>query len=270
MTPPRGTFTLFFVLSGVLILAAVLAIVITLPVVQAIAIGCASAAIVALIQIAVTNRGGIKLWLQLAWHRPAYVRFSVSYLARIVKNERYLLVRGQRYRDQFQPVGGVYKAVAGGAVQLQRLDCVPDALTPHDEISHLDLRFRVPWRNVLKTLKFLNENLGIELGPQREFYEELIGTGHLASTTFPYVLASRRRRHVHPLRYSDFAACHELLVADIVDIEVDDDQWAEIEAAVQARPDELMLATVNQIERLGAVPGMAHERTIALTAQWLL
>ena len=71
--------------------------------------GISTALIVSVVDMWGSHPYGPKLLFSALRFRNTWIRVSVSYLVRIEHKGRFLLIRGSRYPDQFQPVGGVYK-----------------------------------------------------------------------------------------------------------------------------------------------------------------
>lgn len=214
-------------------------------------------------------RQRIRLWFKLVRMGDEMVRLSISYLLHIESSGKYLLIRGTRYPGQFQPVGGVYKRAASSMSYLHSLGVQDDNLVPIDATSRLDLRVRVPARNVMRVLQWFESGRGRELSPEREFYEEMLKTGLASSSAFPFLNYEYSHRFDRPLTFSAWAQCKEIIVADIFTVHLDANQEAAIAAAVSQNPNELVWATKNEIERRGAVPGQSQTVNIAVTADWL-
>ncbi|HEY0691347.1 MAG TPA: hypothetical protein VGD71_20195, partial [Kribbella sp.] len=166
-------------------------------------------------ELLITNRKYLRVGGRsvLLWRTP--VRVSVSYLFRIKIDGDYLLIRGSRHRTQFQPVGGVYKVHPAGLTFLSSLERMDDGYLPPDGRNADDLRFRIPGKNLVKFLAWFEAARDRELSPWREFCEELVTAGRVNAADFPFVDYDFVRRQINPIRFSDPAQCHELLIADI-------------------------------------------------------
>ena len=73
-----------------------------------------------------THGQGMKLWMQHIQYWSQDVRLSISYLFRLEVDGKYLLVKGNRLKSQFQPVGGVYKFYAEAKPNLEKWKYRPD------------------------------------------------------------------------------------------------------------------------------------------------
>lgn len=232
--------------------------------------GFATGAAIPLIEQILASSNTIKILIRTKIRHNQLVRVSISYLLRIRIDDRYLLIRGGRYRSQAQPVGGVYKYSPSIDGFLRELSAVDDELIPVDTTSKNDLRLRLPGKNVVKLLRWFEAGRKREAGFWREFYEELIEPGYLPASEFPYVhggFVQRKRL----FRYSEFARCYELLIADVIEIELTPTQQDAVRAAVGKHPEMIFLFTADQITRRGATPGSAsQELDIPQTALWTL
>lgn len=198
------------------------------------------------------------------------VRISASYLYRIKVDNEYLLVKGHRF-DQYQPVGGVYKAHPSSSGARNAMNILDDNLLAPDAVSEGDLRVRVPGRKLLDFVRWFERGQGREVDGWREFYEELIVTGILPESTFKYIKYDYMRRIYRPMRYSRWAQSHEILIADILELLPTPEQCNALRE-LKARSDPRILwATERQIRRLGATDGAASQTTqIARTAEWTI
>lgn len=243
----------------------------TKPLVVAFFLGVGGSALVALVGMAPSNKHHLRLVGQMLRRPNEPIRVSISYLFQVQSSGRYLLIRGTRFREQFQPVGGVYKVFPSGVTRLKSsFGVVDDNLIPIDQSSDNDLRVRVPTKNILRFLEWFESAADRECTPAREFYEELIAPGILDQKDFPFPVVQFVRRHYEPLRYSDYAKSRELLIADIYELSMNESQSKLVDKAVEDHPDTLMWATAEQIERHGAILGQPFTHNIALPALWLL
>ncbi|MBC3842368.1 hypothetical protein GXW82_25795 [Streptacidiphilus sp. 4-A2] len=90
------------------------------------------------------------------------VRISTSYLFRVKIDGRYLLIRGRRFPDQFQPVGGVHKVSFSGRQFLAGIGAVDDDLVPIDQHSADDMRIRIKGRYLLSFYNWFKSREGRE------------------------------------------------------------------------------------------------------------
>jgi hypothetical protein len=213
-------------------------------------------------------------YLVFAWYSVRYrnqkIRISASYLFRIKLDNHYLLIEGNRWRQQYQPVGGVYKMSSGAREMMNRLGVLDDDLVAIDAASRNDLRIRVPASNLISFIRWFESGQSRETSSWREFYEELIKPGLLSAEKFPFILDNFVRREIRPLRFSSYAQSMELLVADIRELLPTADQEAALRSLKETEHPELRWVTADEIMRRGAKPGEAQEIVIAEPALWTL
>jgi hypothetical protein len=208
------------------------------------------------------------LWYS-ARYRNRKIRVSAAYLFRIKIDDRYLLIRGNRF-PQFQPVGGVYKVSPQGSAELSAMEVAGDDLIPLDPSSAGDLRVRVPGRNIARFFNWFYSRQGREDSPWREFQEELTASGILDPVKFPHVLHNYVRRDIDKIRYSPYADSLEILVADIYELVPNRDQEDELRRLATSGHPDVVWASAQQIQRRGATPGQPHQINIAAHAQRVL
>lgn len=193
------------------------------------------------------------------------VRFSLSGVFRIRIDERYLLVRGNRFRDQFQPVGGVYKYFDQALKLFDELHVTPD-LKMRDNDSRFDLRVRVPFENKYKFLDWFWSCKHREITPWREFVEELVETNILPGKYFGSIKFEHLKTHVGEPHYSEQLECVEVLIADVFDTLPDDNQKEVLKGLISAKSEEFIWVDASSIKTLGFNAGV----TIGSNAKWLL
>lgn len=212
-------------------------------------------------------------WLRVGWYSVRYrnqrVRMSIAYLYRIKLEDKYMLIKGKRF-DSYIPVGGVYKFSPSALETLDKLKVLTDDLVPVDVASKNDLRVRVPGKNLIGFLRWFESGEARETSPWREFWEELVQDGIVSSAAFPWIFERRIRRHFQPIRFSDFAQCMELQIADIYELQPTVEQANELEALRERGHPSILWANEEQIRRRGALPGQKQEYTIGAPAEWAL
>jgi hypothetical protein len=200
-----------------------------------------------------------------------HVRISASYLFRIERGGKYLLVRGGRYPNQFQPIGGVYKFHDSARPIFRSWKVETDDLIPVDISSKDDLRIRVEGRHLLRFFKWFESGKNREIGPNRELYEELIEP-HLPPEKFLYTANDFLERRVEKIRFSNFANSRELLIADVYELVPTIDQAVELDGLATHASGEgnLIWATADEIRRRGAKPGRTQNYQISSTSRWTI
>jgi len=194
------------------------------------------------------------------------IRCSFSGLIRIEVDGLHLLVRGARLTHQYQPVGGVYKHLPPSLMELQRLGVQDDNKIPVDGDSKDDLRVRLPGGNIQRFCEWFQSRRGREIDPWREFHEELVDTGIVDRTVFPYISCSFYRTHVTGVRWSEFMKCNELMVSEIFVMHPTPDQHSHLRATQNRKSESFRWVTRDEILGGGLVSGVA---TISPTAEWL-
>jgi len=200
------------------------------------------------------------------------VRISASYLYRVKVGDKYLLVRGSRIPDQFQPVGGVWKVLPEGSVILSSLGAVDDSWIPVDPVSESDLRFRIDGRHLYQFIRWFESKKGRETDPWREFYEELVRTGIVPGTAFRWINYRHIRFYSDGIKYSAWVQGPEWLIADIYELVPTKDQESTLLALREAgQGDGLFIwAAEDQIRRLAMERAAPVKTKISPTATWTL
>lgn len=217
----------------------------------------------------ITNRRHLRFaWYSLRYARQT-VRVSASYLYRIRLDGEYLLIKGRRY-PQYQPVGGVWKTGPTASGFLKEIGAKTDDLIPQDDWSEHDIRIRIAGIHLHKFVRWYESGKGREVGPWREFYEELVRPGYLSVDDFPYVMHDQTKRIYRPMRYSPYAQSRELLIADVFELLPTNGQAQSLRRLRDTTPPDITWVTEEQISRRGAVPGENTELIIAEPAEWIL
>lgn len=236
----------------------------------AITSGTAVGFAVPLVDAAVVNAR----WLRIAtyavrsWRKS--VRISAAYLFQIKVDNEYLLIMGKRF-EQYQPVGGVYKAHTSFSAIRQSMNILDDNLLTPDAVSESDLRVRVCGRNLYQFVQWFESERNRETDCWREFYEELVVTKILPESTFRHIKYDRVRRRYSNLRYSNWAQSKELLIADIVELIPNEEQLASLRTLKLTADKRILWAKEAQIRRLGAIDEATAQTTrIADHALWTI
>ncbi|MFF5427041.1 MULTISPECIES: hypothetical protein [unclassified Streptomyces] len=216
------------------------------------------------------NWGNIRhLWYSLRYRKRS-IRVSTSYLFKIYLDGKYLLIRGSRYRTQFQPVGGVHKVSPQGNATLAAMGVTDDDLIPLDAVRYGDLRVRVPGKNIYQFFKWFDSRQGREDSPWREFQEELLATGVLPQEKFPHIMHNYLKREVDPIRYSEWAASLEILVADVYELVPNQEQEDAFRQLANAGHPDIAWVSSQQIRRRGAIAGQPQTIEISAHSQRIL
>jgi hypothetical protein len=202
-------------------------------------------------------------------YRNKMIRLSISYLFKIKVNDKYLLIKGNRI-NQFQPVGGVFKRFRESFYQLRNLNVVDDDNIAIDDKSIDDLRIKLPGQHLIEFLKWYESQLGREVSPYREFYEELIKPGILNQKTFPYINYIHLYRHQTKIRFSPHFQCNEILIAEIFELRPSEAQIEELKSMMNTTSEIYIWTNEDSIRRRGVKPGTNLNVKISETSEWIL
>jgi len=183
------------------------------------------------------------------------IRISFAYLFRIKVDGKYLLVLNGRGTNKFQPVGGAYKFDEHEEKILKTdFEAFEDGNISQDEFTHRDYRLNVPVKNLKKFVKRFNETSHRENLPDlsREFIEELVETDVLKFDKIKYRYCGR---HFTNIERSRHFKCYELLMADIVELELDDNQLTMIRKLINNDDNYYRFVDVDEIETCGIIRG---------------
>lgn len=182
-------------------------------------------------------------------------------------NGKYLLIRGNRIKNKYQPIGGVYKFYQEARDFLNSLNFIPDVKVGNIDDTD-DLRIKLNGKYLLSFYEWFFSMNNREYDPTREFYEEMIKTGLLPEEKFRNMHYRKIRKHDIGITNSTYHKMHEVIYADIFEVTLTKEQKQLILEAVKKHPDKLILATDEE---------MIQERTsdsvdtnIGNNAKWLL
>lgn len=218
-----------------------------LQVISSVASGILGLAISSLYEIIDTHDQGLKTWFDTQIkYRNTNLRLSFSYLFRIEVDGKYLLVRGHRMNDQYQPVGGVYKVYDEGRSFLNQIRAVADtSMGNADETD--DLRIQIKGKSYYKFWDWFVSMQDREYDPRREFEEELIDTKILPREAFQKLKYRKVWTHNVGVTYSQPLQIHEVVYADIFDVKLTDYQKQIIRDAVERNSTQICMATTDEI-----------------------
>ena len=132
------------------------------------------------------HRRGILRTARSVWFRGRRTRVSMSAILQIRRDGKYLLVRQLHRKDEFGPIGGVYKALGDG-VPL-KFGFIPDESTHQARAADLvhDLRGTIPAFRLPQFIRWFASRQGRESDALvREVQEELVETGIVALLSPP-------------------------------------------------------------------------------------
>jgi hypothetical protein len=186
------------------------------PELYGMSIGCMFGILLELFYYLYENRKFLSLYAECLLTNKE-LRLSIAYLFNIEVNGKYLLIKSNRLKDTYQPIGGVYKYFNPEAKkQLDKIGIITDNAIENDEISEYDLRVKLRNRRNLKAFLvwfFSKENR--EVDPWREFFEELVKTGILPAEKFGYMHYELVAQGFEKIHYDPFFKVDTFKYTDI-------------------------------------------------------
>jgi len=188
--------------------------------------------------------------------KDTMIRVSFAYLFRIKHGDKYFLVKNARGTGKYQPVGGVYKATdAEAAILKNRFNAVDDNKIPLDESSRRDYRMRIADKYLRAFVRRFDSRKSTREqihDLSRELREELIVPGFVDWKCISYRYCGR---HIAELAYSKHFQCYELLLADVVELQLTEEQQQDLVRLSEQPSDVYCFATAEDIKALGVRPG---------------
>lgn len=187
--------------------------------------------------------------------KDTIIRTSFAYLFRIEVDGKYFLVQNNRTK-KYQPVGGAYKFFKEEANYLR--DNIPvenDNRIPVNEITERDYRLLVKNKYLRKFVKRFN-NTGYRESSSnfsREFIEELFSTGILDKNSFGDLSYKYIGRHMTNVEYSSVFSHYELLLADIIELELSNEQEELFRNLMKKDCTKYYFASSDEIKSLGVM-----------------
>lgn len=204
-------------------------------------------AIASLYELIDTHDQGFKTWFNTQiLYRNKIIRLSFSYLFKIQVDGKYLLVRGNRMKNQFQPIGGVYKVYDEGRSFMDKIRATSDTSMGNTDETD-DLRLQIKRKEYFKFWEWFKSMEDREYDPRREFEEELLDTGILPVEAFQKLKYRKIYTRNVGVKYSQPLHTHEVVYADIFEIKLSDRQKQIIRDAVQQNPNQICLASADEI-----------------------
>ncbi|NSR94422.1 hypothetical protein HRF99_14155 [Enterococcus faecalis] len=185
------------------------------------------------------------------------IRISFAYLFRIIVDGKYFLVLNNK-SDKYQPVGGAYKLEKEEAQYLsEKIPVENDDKIPVDETTKGDYRLYVKNKNLRKFVKRFDKTPHRESldNLSREFQEELFSTNILNKNKFGDLIYKYCGRHMTDVQYSNYFDCYELLLADIVEVILNDEQEQLFRDLMEKSDKRYMFATFSDINAGGVMYG---------------
>ncbi len=214
--------------------------------------GVVSATVACLYEYVDTKGQSFLTWFKsqiLYRNKDVYLSFAYSYKIEI--DGKYLLIRGNRMKDRYQPIGGVYKYYREAKPALDELKCKPSTVMGNTDETD-DLRLYISGKNVLKFIEWFSKMENREYDPTREFIEEVLETGILPKDKFQKI--QYRKVGTHNVGFTYFVGAEgkkkerpEFIYADIFEMILSNEQKRIIKEAVDDKPDSICLASIDEI-----------------------
>lgn len=186
-------------------------------------------------------------------HKETKIRISFAYLFRIKIDGKYFLVLNSK-SGKYQPVGGAYKLKTEEIQYLsENISVEDDDKIPIDDTTKGDYRLYVKNKDLRKFVKRFDktqyregvDNLG------REFKEELFSTNILDQNRFGDLKYKYCGRHMTDVQFSSYFDCYELLLADIVEVKLNDEQEQLFRNLMEKSDQRYMFAPFEEIRTAG-------------------
>ncbi|MEN6593949.1 MAG: hypothetical protein ABFC31_03235 [Clostridiaceae bacterium] len=187
-------------------------------------------------------------------NKNEYIRISFAYLYRIKIFDKYLLVKNSRGTRKFQPVGGAYKFNDAERLYLsEKFHICDDSGIPVDNTSKNDYRLHLKAKYLRRFIRRFNSTQNREMlsDLSREFIEELIKPQIVHFDKIAYRYLGRDFSRIQISRHFN---CYELLLADIVEVILDEQQQTELEVLLTHASTEFGFFNSEDIKRCGIKP----------------
>lgn len=207
---------------------------------------------------------------KLLWHSVRFynknIRLSFSYLFKISIDGKYLLVRGNRLKNQYQPIGGVYKYYDEAKSELGKMEYRPDVTMGNTDETD-DLRITIKGKHLLHFMDWFLSMEDREYDPYREFKEELLDSNLIPEENFRVLKYRKDHIHNEGITFSTYNNCWEYIYADIFELKLSKEQEATMKQAVDNNSEMLCLATDIELETECYA---GREKNIGNNAKWLI
>ena len=184
----------------------------------------------ALFDFVLENRDRLKLAAQcFLFKRNEDIYVSLSYLLRIkLRGEnKYLMVRGNKLKGQYQPIGGVYKKYDSLGEKWHRWGAREEKNDPENSD---DLRFRVKRKFIPEIRKWFYQRKNREVDVWREFCEEAVQSGILPKVEFNHIKPEFLYTVEESLIFRKGKDVNQFLIYDIFQVNLTDEQEKSLRA----------------------------------------
>ena len=189
--------------------------------------------------------------------KDTLIRISFAYLFRIKIDGKYFLVQNKR-TTKYQPVGGAYKFNKLEADYLRKHFSIEnDDCIPVDRLTELDYRLLVKNSDLRKFVRRFNKTNNREnvFDLSREFKEELFSTNILNEHEFGNLAYNYCGRHITEIKYGNVFKHFELLLADIVELDLNESQKEIFRQLMNKDTEKFVFATAEEISSCGVCVG---------------
>ncbi len=231
--------------------------------------GAVSASTATIYEFVDTKGQGLKIWFQSKFiYRNIDIYISFAYLYRIEVDGKYLLIKGNRLKNRYQPIGGVYKFYPEAKPFLEEIRYKPHIKVVNNDETD-DLRIEIKGKKLLDFYSWFFAMKDREYDPCREFYEEMILSGYLPEDIFRHMHYRKIGVHNKGITKSFIPnGLPEVIYADIFEVTLSYEQKNLVKSAVNAHPDALCLATADELK--SRKYNGAAEMNIGNNAVWLI
>lgn len=178
-----------------------------------------------------------------------HIRLSYSYIFRIEVSGNYLLVKDEQGRNNYHPVGGVYKYDPESIDLSERFEGIYDNLFNATKDTQNDLRIIIK-RDKFKRFKTwfsTQKNRENIKDLSREFSEELINTGILAQDTFERIKYKYIGSYTQK-SYNKELCMKQIRHFDVLNIKLTNAQKHYLNGLMQKTSEKYLFANKNNIQ----------------------
>lgn len=176
-------------------------------------------------------------------NESTYVSLSYLFKIKLKGSNKYLMIRGSKVRNQYQPVGGVYKKFPSLDSLWNKWEAQE---AKNDPENCDDLRFEVKRKHIPEIRKWFYRRENREVDVWREFCEELLITGILPKNTFQHIKPEFLYSKEEALIFRKGKNTKQFLIYDIFSIHLDGRQELVLNELFTSAPFTEKYAFVNE------------------------
>lgn len=185
-----------------------------------------------------------------------YIRISYAYLFRIELDGKYMLIKNKNGLNKMQPPGHTYKLDDNEKRILKhKYNVLEDDKLKTKKIKD-DYRLRVPAKHLRAFYKRFCKRVDLMKKENylSGFKNTLIKSGYLDENVFNDVDLSFIKRDVQKISFSKFFQCYEMILADIIEVNLNDSQKKYLRKLMEEESKDYMFVTDKYINSLGVDP----------------